>query len=278
MPQFIKQYDNKNQAIVDETSDSLSISYFNLIQLKAGETHNVRMLDFESVWVVLSGNCTIEVDGKGFKNVGKRADIWEGKAESVYVPIQSKVNVLANTDLEIAVGGGKCDEKYAPFFIGQEDVAMVDVGSNETKSRRRIFHILGQHHKDRCGRLLVSELWADEGCWSGYPPHKHDTDNLPEETDFEEIYHYRFSPDSGFGGQYLMLEDGSETCFVTRNGDTFAFEKGYHPTSTSPGHRGYIFTILVGRTQKSLVQNFKEEHRHLMDKIPGISDMRKMFK
>lgn len=278
MPEFIKKYDNKNQPIVDENSESLSISYFNLIKLKSGETHEVTMQNFESVWVVLSGNCEINVDGKLFTKIGKRADIWEGKAESVYVPIQSKVHIRANTDLEIAVGGGKCNEKYAPFFIGQEDVAMVDVGSNETKSRRRIFHILGQNHKDRCGRLLISELWADEGCWSGYPPHKHDTDNLPEESDFEEIYHYKFSPDSGFGGQYLMLEDGSETCFVTRDGDTFAFEKGYHPTSTSPGHRGYIFTILVGRTQKSLVQNFKEEHRHLMDKIPGIGDMRRMFK
>ena len=75
-----------------------------------------------------------------------------------------------------------------------------------------------------------------------------------------------------------MLADGTEKCFVTRDGDTFAFEQGYHPTSTSPGHSAYIFTILVGRTQKSLIQNFKEEHRHLMDKIPGIGDMRKMFK
>jgi len=278
MPDFIKLYENNNKPIVDDSSVCLSISYFNIIKLKAGKNHEIFMDGYESVWVVMSGNCNISVDDILFKNIGKRKNIWSGKAESVYVPIRSKVKVVANTDVEIAVGGGKCEERHEPFFIGQDEVQMVDVGSSETKSHRQIFHILGQHHKDRCGRLLISELWAEEGCWSGYPPHKHDTDNLPEETDFEEIYHYRFNPDNGFGGQYLMLEDGTETCFVTRNGDTFAFEQGFHPTSTSPGHKGYIFTILVGRTEKSLIQNFKKEHRYLMDKIPGIGDMRDMFK
>ena len=278
MPDFIKKYDNKNQPIVDDFSQSLSLTYFNLVKLKAGESFESNMESYESVWVVLSGNCDISVDGRSFPDIGKRKDIWSGLAESVYAPIEAKVIVAANSDVEIAVGGGIYEEKLEPFFIGQDDVKMVDVGSSETKSHRKIFHILGQHHKDRCGRLLISELWAEEGCWSGYPPHKHDSDNLPEETDFEEVYHYRFDPDNGFGGQYLMLKDGTETCFVTRNGDTFAFEQGFHPTSTSPGHRGYIFTILVGRTEKSLIQNFKEEHRHLMDKIPGIGDMRNMFK
>jgi len=278
MPQFIKSFDNKNKAIVDGDTNCMDLTYFNLIKLKQGEEFNTALKNYESVWVVMHGNCDMMVDQHEFKNIGKRKNIWTGKAESVYVPVKSKVKVRANTDLEIAVGGGICDKKYEPFFIGKNEVVMVDVGSSDTKSHRQIFHILGQRHKGRCGRLLVSELWAEEGCWSGYPPHKHDVDNLPEETDFEEVYHYRFDPPSGFGGQYLMLEDGSETCFVTRSGDTFAFEQGYHPTSTSPGHRGYIFTILVGRTQESLIQNFKEEHRYLMDKIPGIGDMRKLFK
>lgn len=278
MSAFIKSHDNKNRPIVDAQTDGMSLIYFNLIKLNKGQRYKTTIRDYETVWVVMQGNCNIKVDQREFENLGKRKDIWSGKAESVYAPIKSKIEILANMDVEIAVGGGLCEEKYEPFFIGKEDVVMVDVGSADTKSHRQIFHILGQHHKGRCGRLLVSELWAEEGCWSGYPPHKHDTDNLPEETDFEEVYHYRFAPDNGFGGQYLMLEDGTETCYVTRNGDTFAFEQGYHPTSTSPGHRGYIFTILVGRTQESLVQNFKEEHRYLMDKIPGISDMTNLFK
>ena len=161
MPDYITSCDNQNRSIVDESSSCMSISYFNLIKLKKGEMFEIGLEGFESVWVVLAGTCTIEVDGKVFDDVGKRKDIWSGKAEAVYAPIQSTVVVRAATDSEIAVGGGKYEEKHEPFFIGQDDIVMVDVGSSETKSHRQIFHILGQHHKDRCGRLLVSELYSE---------------------------------------------------------------------------------------------------------------------
>ncbi len=85
------------------------------------------------------------------------------------------------------------------------------------------------------GRLLVSELYADDGCWSGYPPHKHDTEHPPEETDFEEIYHYRFRPETGFGAQFCYDGNGGEPVVaMTRHGDTFLVDRGYHPSVTSP--------------------------------------------
>jgi len=155
---------------------------------------------------------------------------------------------------------------------------MVDVGSPETHSHRRIFHILGQNGNGRAGNLLVSELYADPGCWSGYPPHKHDTERPPEETDFQEIYHYRFEPQTGFGTQ-SCYDPGADAAVVrTQHGDTFLVDRGYHPTSTSPGHRGYIFTILVGRHQRSLIQSFEPKHAHLIAGIPGIQAMRDKFK
>ena len=129
----------------------------------------------------------------------------------------------------------------------------------------------------RAGNLLVSELYADEGCWSGYPPHKHDTDQ-PGETAHQELYHWRFDPPTGFGAQLWYTAHGDASAYTTRQGDTFAFSTGYHPTVTSPYHRSYIFTILVGKTQRSLIQNFDSTYRHLMDRIPGIAAMREKFK
>ena len=160
---------------------------------------------------------------------------------------------------------------------------MVEVGSRDTHSRRRIFHILGQNAAGRAGNLLVSELYGDDGCWSGYPPHKHDTENPPEETDFEEIYHYRYRPENGFGAQFCYEDQTgagatAPQVVMTRHGDTFLIDRGYHPTVRAPGHEGYIFTILVGRRQRSLVQSFELQHRHLMAKIPGIQAMRDKFK
>ena len=178
----------------------------------------------------------------------------------------------------MAIAGGACAEDFPPFHIPPTDVETVEVGSVDTHSRRCIRHILGQNANGRAGNLLVSELYADPGCWSGYPPHKHDTENPPEETAFEEVYHYRFDPETGFGGQYHYREGETPSASMTTHRSTFIVDDGYHPTSTSPGHRGYIFTILVGKHQRSLIQRFDDKHVHLMAGIPGLQGMRDKFK
>jgi 5-deoxy-glucuronate isomerase len=279
MPDLIRRFDNKNQPIIAPGKGILTRTYFNLIHLKAGEEYRAKLDGIEALYAVLSGNVDIEAGGATFKDVGRRKDIWSGQADSVYVPAGAAVAVRANADgTEVAVGGGCCDRAHAPFRVLPAEVEMVDVGSIETRSHRRIFHLLGQNGVGRAGNLLISELYCDHGCWSGYPPHKHDADQGKEETDHEETYHYRFKPESGFGGQLCFQPDGSSIAYMTRHGDTFLLDRGYHPTVTSPGHEEYIFTILVGKTQRGLVQNFKEEHRHLMQGIPGIADMVSKFK
>jgi 5-deoxy-glucuronate isomerase len=273
---LIRAFDNKNNPIL-AGNEPVERVYFNLVRLLAGETYWHRLSEFESVVVPLAGTCDLVVDGASFSSLGRRATIWDGKAEAVYAGPNANVDIVAQSDCEMAIAGGVWDREMAPFRIRPEEVDMVDVGSNETKSRRRIFHILGQNGAGRAGNLLVSELYADEGCWSGYPPHKHDVDQ-PGETAHQEVYHWRFNPPTGFGAQLWYRPDGEATAHMTRHGDTFAFSAGYHPTVTSPFHESYIFTILVGRTQRSLVQNFDPTYHLLMDRIPGIAAMREKFK
>jgi 5-deoxy-glucuronate isomerase len=197
----------------------------------------------------------------------------------VYATVGATVRVRASADgTEVAAAGGICHQEFPPFRIPAEEVEMVDVGSPETRSHRRIFHLLGQNGLGRAGNLLVSELYCDEGCWSGYPPHKHDEDRGSAETAHEELYHYRFRPESGFGAQLSFQPGGSSKCFMTRNGDTFLLDRGYHPTVTSPGHEEYIFTVLVGARRRGLIQYFQEDLHYLMGRIPGIQAMRDKFK
>jgi len=285
MPRLLRACDNRNQPLVQLRDGALELSYFNRLQLRAGESHTLEVPGCELLCVVLSGQAGIAVGGTSFERVGRRANIWDGPADSVYCGTGAPVIVRALCDgTEIAVAGGICGGLFAPFRITPEEVEMVEVGSAATHSRRRIFHILGQNATGRAGNLLVSELYADAGCWSGYPPHKHDTERPPEETAFEEIYHYRFRPETGFGAQFCYEEQagvpGAATpqVVMTRHGDTFLVDRGYHPTVASPGHEAYIFTILVGAHQRSLVQSFEPQHRHLMAKIPGIDAMRSKFK
>jgi 5-deoxy-glucuronate isomerase len=279
MPLHLRARPNANQPIIAAGQSLTDLCYFNLLHLKAGESARIEVPHFETLFVVLSGQADITVGDELFSGVGQRRDLWSGQADSVYAGTGRAVMVTGRADAtEVAVAGGRCDRTFAAYRILPAEVQMVEVGSAATHSRRRIFHILGQNGNGRAGNLLVSELYADPGCWSGYPPHKHDTEQPPEETDFQEIYHYRFRPETGFGGQYCYLPGSEPTVVMTRHGDTFLVDRGYHPTVTSPGHEEYIFTILVGRHQRSLVQSFEPIHRPLMDAIPGIQAMRDKFK
>jgi len=175
---LIHAFDNKNRPILAGNKPVERI-HFNLVRLMAGENYRYRLPEFESVVVPMAGTCDLAVDGESFSNLGQRATVWDGKADAVYAGPNADVAIVAQSGCEIAVAGGLWNRQMAPFRVRPEEVDMVDVGSNETKSRRRIFHILGQNGAGRAGNLLVSELYADEGCWSGYPPHKHDIDNVP---------------------------------------------------------------------------------------------------
>jgi len=278
MAKIIRRFDNANTPVVTCGDDTLDLIYFNLITLAEGETYTYRLAKHESVVVLMGGSADIDVDDKQFPAIGRRSDIWSGTADSVYVPLDANATIVATTAVQIAIAGGITDEKLSPFRVAPDEVDMVDVGSIETHTHRQIFHILGQHQNGQVGRLLVSELYADPGCWSGYPPHKHDTEDSEAETDHEELYHYRFSPENGFGSQGIYEADKEPESIMTRNGDTFLLDKGYHPTSTSPGHRGYIFTILVGRYQRGLIQKFDPRNDYLMDSFPGVQAMRDKFK
>ncbi|MBN2211161.1 MAG: 5-deoxy-glucuronate isomerase [Sedimentisphaerales bacterium] len=283
MTELIHFHDNMNKPLVNTGHALLKRTYFNIIKLAKDQSYQGCLPGYESVYVVIHGKCRLECQSKIFADIGQRESVWSGKADSVYVPPETKVSITAKTDVEILVAGGVGATSAEPFRILPDDVDMVDVGSPQTHSHRRIYHILGASTAGESGRLLVSELYADEGCWSGYPPHKHDTDISDtqenyQETAFEEIYHYRFQPDTGFGGQFTWQNNSSAQCYLIRHGDTVLIDRGYHPTVTSPGHKLYIFTILVGHTRSSLIQNFHEIHRHLLQHIPGIGAMRDKFK
>lgn len=279
MPQtLIRAHDNANQPILAGGEGPVPNTYFNLLRLAAGEHATFAVPGFELCLVVMSGRADITVGGTAFKGVGGRASVWDGPADSVYAGTGAAVTVTGvSPHAEIAVAGGRCDGAFGPFRVTPAETDPVEVGSAATHSHRRIVHILGHNGVGRAGNMLVSELYCEQGNWSGYPPHKHGTDAAGE-TAHEEVYHYRFHPETGFGGQYWYLGDDEPVVHLTRNGDTFAFMDGYHPTVTSPGHEEYIFTILVGSTQRSLVQNFQEQYRPLMRLFPGVQDMVDKFK
>lgn len=278
----IPPHDNRNQPIVDAGHPLVPLNYFNIVKLKRGETFDYRTAGYETCVVPATGTVTVETGGETFADIGNRvADVWDGEPEGVYVPTDTGARLTCQSDTaEIFVAGAKYDTTLKPFAVRAKDIDKIQYGSDETKTHRKIKHILGQAYHDRVGRLLVSELYTvGAGGWSGFPSHKHDTDRLPDETRHDETYNFRFKPDYGSGLQMLQREeDKSGDAYHVVNGSTILIDKGYHPCCVLPGYEMYYFTILGGLSQRSLKQYFQPTHAGQLKSIPGILDMVAKFK
>ena len=277
----IAPHDNKNKAIVDAENSTVPLNYFNIVKLKVGEAFEYQVPGYETCIVPATGTVDVYVEGVEFKSLGKRTiDVWDGEPEGVYAPVGAKVTIVATRDTETFIAGAKYDKVLEPFDVRVAELDKVQYGSDDTKTHRKIKHILGQKHHDRVGRLLVSELFTvGQGGWSGFPAHKHDTDNLPHETRHDETYNFRFKPNHGSGVQIVQHEEGKPgDAFQLMDGSTIMLKSGYHPCAVMPGYEMYYFTILGGLSQRSLIQYFQPTHAYQVETIPGIKEMIAKFK
>ncbi|MBL6622926.1 MAG: 5-deoxy-glucuronate isomerase [Alphaproteobacteria bacterium] len=279
---YFPPFDNQNQPIIAANHPQVPLVYFNIVKLKQNEQFTYAVPGYETCIVpatglvdVLTGSLTVEKLG------GRGVDVWDGEPEGVYIPSGAEATIACRSEAaEIFIAGARFEEVLSPFAVRADNLDLVQYGSDETKTHRKIKHILGQKQAGQVGRLLVSELFTvGAGGWSGFPPHKHDTDRLPDESRHDEVYNFRFRPEHGFGLQLLQPADGTlGKAFHLVNGSSFAIPAGYHPCVAAPGYEMYYFTILGGLSQRPLVQFFQPEHAWQIETIPGIKDMIAKFK
>ena len=278
----IVPHDNSNKPIVDVDNELVPLNYFNIIKLKKGEVFNYSLSGYETCIVPATGTISIDIEGKSFDQLGNRGvDVWDGEPEGAYVPVGAKVRIVCQSDkTETFIAGAKYDKVLEPFDVRKTEIDLVQYGSDETKTHRKIKHILGANQHGKVGRLLVSELYTvGQGGWSGFPSHKHDKDQLPNETRHDETYNFRFRPNYGSGLQMLQREDNEPgDAYHIMDGSTMLIDKGYHPCAVLPGYEMYYFTILGGLSQRSLKQYFQPTHEEQLHTIPGIMDMVAKFK
>lgn len=278
----IPPFNNKNEPIVNVDDKMVPLNYFNIVKLKKGEAFEYMVPGYETCIVPATGTINLNVEGFKVDNLGGRGvDVWDGEPEGVYVPTAAKAEFVCMSDeAEVFIAGAKYDKVLEAFSVRNDEIDFVQYGSDDTKTHRKIKHILGQKQADKVGRLLVSELYTvGQGGWSGFPSHKHDTDRMPEETRHDETYNFRFRPNYGSGVQMLQREDNKPgDAYHIMDGSTICLDKGYHPCAVLPGYEMYYFTILGGLSQRSLVQYFQPTHAAQLHTIPGIMDMIAKFK
>jgi 5-deoxy-glucuronate isomerase len=152
---------------------------FELYRLSPGESAEAATGGRETCLVFVTGKGRVSVDGDDFGVLGERMSPFDGKPWSVYLPQGSRWKVMAQTELELAVcsapglGGGLPARVIAPDTLGQETRGK---GTNT----RHVTNILPEG--EPADSLLVVEVITPGGHTSSYPPHKHDRDDLPNES------------------------------------------------------------------------------------------------
>jgi 5-deoxy-glucuronate isomerase len=223
---------------------------FHLLHLAAGQSYQGHSGDREVLAVILGGKGTFTVNGRLFPNVGGRPNVFSGKPHAVYVPCGAEYKVEAHGRLEIGLCSAPSDTSAEPYVITPEGVTGGVWGAaNFSRNFHQILTASGQPDLP-AARLIVGETYTPSGNWSTYPPHKHETDNLPHEAYHEEMYFFKVSPADGFG-LTRFYNDEVDAGYTVRDNTILMMPNGYHTVVSAPGYTTYYLWFLAGnhRTQ-----------------------------
>ncbi len=236
----------------------MKLTGFGLLVVKAGETWRSTTGNFEVALVLLGGKCRVLGDGFDFAEVGGRRNVFDGKPHTVYLPRNTGYTVAGITDVEIAVNISPCDrDTAAPTVITPEMTRTLTLGRDNFT---RLATIMIDETFDS-QHFYIGEGLIPSGNWSGYPPHRHDIDNPPEEIDMEETYFYRFDPPQGFGIQKIYTPDGRiDKTYTVKYNDTVAIAEGYHPLCGAPGYQMYYLWTMTGAVNRGLISSKDPQH------------------
>lgn len=217
---------------------------FDLHRLQRGDSVAGGEGDREACLVLIGGRGRFSVDGADFGELGRRETPFEGPAHSLYVPAGARWEAVATGPLELAICTAPGTAGARPArVIGPDDVEMVTRGKGTNTRYPR--NILSETAP--ADSLLVVEVITPGGHTSSYPPHKHDTDDLPRESLLEETYYHRFSRPQGYGFQRVYTDDRSlDETMLIEDGDVVLVPRGYHPVAAIAGYDLYYLNVMAG--------------------------------
>jgi 5-deoxy-glucuronate isomerase len=188
----------------------------------------------ETCVVLLSGACSLMGLGEA-----RRETPFDGTPAALYVPPGTAWWAEGSGELGICTAPARGG--LEPRLLERPDVFTRGEGS-ET---RRISNILME--SEPAESLLVTEVVTPAGHWSSFPPHKHDTDAMPDEALLEETYYHRVRGGAGFGFQRVYTDDGElDEAVAVEDGDVVLVPRGYHPVAADPRADLYYLNVMAG--------------------------------
>ncbi len=235
---------------------------FELWKLEPGRRLSQAADDRERCLVPIAGEADVVADGRRWEAVGGRSSPFdEVNPHAVYLPAGCGFELVAKSPLELAVCSAPGGGRHEPRLIRPEEIARSTRGTGT--NTRHIRDILPE--TEPAHSLLVVEVITPGGHWSSYPSHKHDTDNLPEESRLEETYYHRIRPSQGFAFQRVYTDDRAlDVSMAVEDGDLVMVPRGYHPCAAAHGYDLYYLNVMAGPKR---IWRFLTEpaHRWLLD-------------
>ena len=227
-------------------NSTLQMLKFGIVELYKGDAVTISTGEDEMAFIILGGHADFAFDDVVWPFVGGRRSVFEGKATSVYMPRHKIVTITGAEHVKMAVCSTKVDVDTLPEIIGPDRVRASLLG---VKPWERETHFIVDGNTN-AKHLTIGEAFVTPGNWAGFPPHKHDTDNMPQEGVLEEIYYFLFQPEQGFAIQRMYTQDGSiDETYTVKQDDLVEFPRGYHVTVGAPGYNTYFLWLMAGEHQ-----------------------------
>ncbi|MGK5061162.1 5-deoxy-glucuronate isomerase [Janthinobacterium sp. LB3P112] len=245
--------------IVEVTPESAGWTHvgFAAHRLAAGEHISLETGSRELCLVVLTGTVTVQAGDDVWRDIGNRQSVFDDISPfAVYVPLETVVSITAVSSAEVALCSAPATTHRPARLI--EPSSMTRSVRGKGANTRYVCDILPQ--TEEADGLLVVEVVTPSGHSSSYPPHKHDSDNVPQESSLEETYYHRLHPEQGFAYQRVYTDDRSiDEAMAVENHDVVMVPRGYHPVTVPYGYDGYYLNVMAGPRR---VWHFKNDPAH----------------
>ena len=260
--------------IFDVGEYKMALTKFGLLKLAKDTTYEGDTAETEVALVLIGGNFAAKGEGFAFEVTDGRKNPFSGKPHCLYLPRHTKYVITALSDVELAYNGSPVTRDTAkPTLIKPEDTRHIALGKDNWTRTSEI--ILDEKFDSE--HFYIGEGMIPSGNWSGYPSHRHDVNNPPNELDMEETYFYLFDkvgagagePNEGFGFQSVYTPEGVAAkkfgerlneAYRVENYDTVAIAEGYHPLAGAPGYNMYYLWTMAGDQGRGLISSMDPAH------------------
>jgi 5-deoxy-glucuronate isomerase len=226
---------------------------FEALALAADEETTLAFPDREAIVITIAGGGVgIAFDEHPPMELAGRSSVFSGMPWTAYIPPNAGARIVGRPwqpgDRSViayaqAPASGRTGMSNVPVLIAPDDIEIEIRGAGE--ATRQVNNIVMPSFP--ADRLLCCEVFTPGGNWSGWPPHRHDIDDMPREAVLEETYYFQVARPEGWGVARIYFRDGRpDALWAVRNGDMLLVPEGYHPFAANQGYDAYYLNFLAG--------------------------------